>query len=54
MLYAYNKFFVNGEEISLFTYSKTGTWQEFRDCVGWYWFTPGLNIIFCGIGELLQ
>lgn len=48
-----SKFYRNGEEIPLFSYQKDPTWQEFRDCVGWYWWSPGLNVVFCGVGELI-
>lgn len=49
-----NKFFVNGEEIPLFNSSKTGTYEEFKECVGYWWFFPGFNVIVCGVGELMQ
>lgn len=48
-----NKFFVNGKEFPLFSHLKGAHYDSFRACVGFYWFTPGLNVVFCGVGELI-
>nr|WP_321453078.1 hypothetical protein [uncultured Carboxylicivirga sp.] len=51
ILFRDNKFFVNGEEFPLFSSLKSTNghyYEEFKDCVGYWWFLPGVNVVTCG------
>ncbi|MDD2564889.1 MAG: hypothetical protein PHU27_11805 [Salinivirgaceae bacterium] len=44
---------VNDMQFPLFEQNKVDRYKEFKDCVGHYWWSPGFNVVFCGVGELL-
>lgn len=50
-----NKFYLNGNEFYLFTNLKScaDRYEEFKDCVGEYWWLPGVNVVACGVGALI-
>jgi len=52
-----NKFFVNGEELPLFgqdNYPQGIKYDYFRDCVGYYWWAPVINIALCAIAVVIE
>jgi len=50
-----NKFYLNGNEINIFTELRStrandkDRYQEFKDCVGHYWYLPLVNVVACGV-----
>jgi len=57
ILFFGNKFFVNGNEFPLFHNLKSINgkyYDEFRDCVGYWWFLPGVNVVTCGSVSIVR
>ena len=48
-----NKFYVNDIEFPLFAQTKGYYYEEFKSCVGYWWFLPGVNIVTCGAGAII-